>query len=92
MEHHACMVDLLGHFGDLDEAENMIKKMYCSIGTRLPGWGSCPPRFPHPRDGGTPGGCFPMSSFWGDVRRPRDTRLSRVGDESPRKGYSWASP
>ncbi len=29
LEHHACMVDLLGHAGHLQEAENAIKAMAC---------------------------------------------------------------
>jgi pentatricopeptide repeat protein len=29
LEHHACMVDLLGHAGHLQEAENVIKAMAC---------------------------------------------------------------
>jgi pentatricopeptide repeat protein len=29
LEHYACMVDLLGHAGHLQEAENMIKEMPC---------------------------------------------------------------
>jgi pentatricopeptide repeat protein len=29
LEHHACMVDLLGHAGHLQEAENVIKAIAC---------------------------------------------------------------
>jgi pentatricopeptide repeat protein len=29
LEHYTCMVDLLGHSGHLQEAENMIKEIPC---------------------------------------------------------------
>jgi pentatricopeptide repeat protein len=35
VEHYACMVDLLGHVGCLDEAENLIKEMPLECGSMV---------------------------------------------------------
>jgi hypothetical protein len=33
-----------------------------------------------------------MSPFWGDAGGLGETRLPKVGDETPQKGDSWTSP
>jgi hypothetical protein len=43
LEHYTCMVDLLGHAGHLQEAENMIMTMPCKahVAARMSLLGAC---------------------------------------------------
>jgi hypothetical protein len=57
----------------------LINFYQCSTGTRPPGWGARPPRFPRTRDGGAPGETFPHVPLLGKLEETQGSAFPQCG-------------